>query len=222
MNLRIRDLSDVSKNQSYDRSARTPAVHVSLSSDLIVKQRILKNNKAETFNPKHLGPNLPARFSLLQENQEREEFRVSHQVSGAVDGRFIGPTNQNCQATCRRKFKNFKTPRFPRDSAGENFRDAANLIAATQNFSKNFSKKSKPLFQASQPHRQRLKMPYQNTPAAIEPPSLGLVGLSSVAFDRRGRRDKHKHATEDFLHADPRHFLQLPIGLCFATLQIRT
>jgi len=97
VNLRIRDLSDVSKNQSYDRSARTPAVHVSLSSDLIVKQRILFNRKAHTFNPKHLGPNLPARFSLLQENQEREEFRVSHRVSGAVDGRFIGPTNQNCQ-----------------------------------------------------------------------------------------------------------------------------
>ena len=162
MNLRIRDLSDVSKNQSYDRSARTPAVHVSLSSDLIVKQRILFNHKAHTFNPKHLGPNLPARFSLLQENQEREAFRVSHRVSGAVDGRFIGPTHQNCQATCRRKFKNFKTPRFPRASAGENFRDAANLIAATQNFSKNLSKKSKPLLQAPQPRRQRLKMPYQN------------------------------------------------------------
>ena len=92
---------------------KDPAVHVSLSSDSIVKQHKLLQNFRSFSDigsiPYRANTFLPGLFNrvVLGPRNSRKEIRASRSSGVAVDGRFIGPASSDCQHVF---FKNFEMP----------------------------------------------------------------------------------------------------------------
>jgi len=111
MNLKIRDRRYVShgdpKPDEGSRSAGTSAVHVSLSSDEIVKQQDRPIYSPNAKAPRHISPSITPWLTEPVEPLRFKWRRVSarRKVRGdAVDGRCIGPQHPNRQdAFCEKR-----------------------------------------------------------------------------------------------------------------------